>query len=134
MTRPALFRLLVSLPLSTPSAYHALQEVTRIDPTFAVTRETVRADVFKDSFAPPSMSFEEWGDIVTAKRVDRETREAAQAAAKGKSLETIHSAGLEGEGKGGVAEEEYDEATRKARRMDDWKDLVVKGSGNTKRI
>lgn len=111
-----------------------MQEVTRIDPTFAVTRETVRADVFKDSFEAPSMSFEEWGDIVTAKRVDREAREAAQAAAKGKSLDTILSAGLEGEGKGGVSEAEFDEATARARRMDDWKDLVVKGSGNTKRI
>ena len=33
-----------------------LQEVHRIDPTFAVTRELVRADVFTQAFAPPSMS------------------------------------------------------------------------------
>jgi hypothetical protein len=33
-----------------------------------------------------------------------------------------------------VGEEEFDEATARKRRMDDWKDGVPKGAGNTKRI
>lgn len=106
-------------------------QVQRIDRSFNVERETVRADVFRDPHPAPTMSMEEWGDIVTAKRLVREERERGQADLAGKSLETIRDEGLEA---GGVSEADFDRATERKRRMDDWKDGVPKGAGNTKRI
>jgi len=115
--------------LSTDPARPGLQ-VQHIDRRFNITRENVKADVFRDPLPPPTMAMEDWGDVVTAKRVEREAREKLQAEAAGKSLDTIHDEGLEDS----VAEADYDRATVRKRNMDDWKDGHVKGAGNTKRV
>ena len=82
---------------------------------------------------PPPLPLpqEAWGDIVSEKRIIREAREKEQAERAGKTLDTIHDEGLED---GGVTEAEYDRATARKRNMDDWKDGVPKGAGNTKRL
>ena len=64
-----------------------------IGPTFDVEREVVRARVFTSSIKPPTMSFEEWGDIVTAKRVAKEAREAKQAEGRVRSLRELAETG-----------------------------------------
>ena len=104
--------------------------VQHIDARFNITREDIKADVFRDAAPPPTMALEDWGDVVTAKRVAKEAREKEQAERAGKTLETIYDEGLEA---GGVSEADYDRATARKRGMDDWKDLNPKGAGNTKR-
>jgi TAP42-like family len=105
-------------------------EVTRINPRLEITREVVRAQVFTNSIPQPTVSFEEWGDIVTAKRIEKEQREAAQAEVRIKGLDELRAEGLEYEDD----QERFDLATKKARDFDDWKDGVPKGSGVTKRV
>ena len=69
------------------------QDIIRIDPTFNVERETVRAEVFTSSIRPPTMSMEEWGDIVTGKRLEREQREKRQSEGRVRSLNELHETG-----------------------------------------
>lgn len=103
-------------------------EVVRIAPTFEVTRETVRADVFKLGHRPPTMSMEDWGDIVTQKRIAREARERKQTEGRTRTLNELVETGQEDD------EAAYEAAVERERRMDDWKDGVPKGAGNTKRV
>ena len=77
-----------------------------------------------------SLAQEDWGDIVTQKRIVREAQEKRNAELAGKTLDTIHDEGLEDS----VPEADYDRATVRKRAMDDWKDDNVKGAGNTKRV
>ncbi len=102
--------------------------MTRIDPTFSVTTETVKADIFKFGHHLPTMSMEEWGGIVMEKTRAREAREKEQAKSHIDTLEEIHEKGEEDN------EEKYDLATMRRRAFDDWADGVPKGSGVTKRI
>jgi len=122
---------LVLLLPTTPTPLlprHPLQEITRIDPTFAVTREVVKAEVFTERFKPPSMTMEEWGDIVTERRLEREERERVQNESRVRTLGELVETGEEDK------EALHDAATARARRMDDWADGVPKGSGVTKRV
>jgi len=64
-----------------------------IGPTFTVEREVVRARVFTSSIRPPTMSMEDWGDIVTAKREAREERERLQSAGRVRSLRELAETG-----------------------------------------
>ena len=105
---------------------------------------------------------EDWGDVVTEKRIVREAREKVQAERAGKTLDTIHDEGASrallaaaalpliahaarahpaaalAHCRAGledsVTEAEYDRATARKRNMDDWKDGHVKGAGNPKRV
>lgn len=60
----------------TPPSHFPVQAVTHIDPTFAVTRETIKAMVFTDSARPPTLGLEEWGEKVLGMTQDREKEEA----------------------------------------------------------
>ncbi len=108
--------------------------VTHIDPTFAMTREIIRAEVFTDSARPPTLGLEDWGTQVLAMAQEREAREKVQNAARPKTLSELQQRSEEGEAGGEEDEEAFDIATARERRMDDWKDGVPKGMGNTKRV
>lgn len=49
-------------------------QITRIDPTFAIKREVVKAGVFDLDHRPPTMTLEEWGEVVADKTRAREAR------------------------------------------------------------
>jgi hypothetical protein len=142
--------------LSIDPARPGLQ-VTRINPSFEITKETVKAGIFQSfhrcaelcarfflgghahltSFLtlcpslfcrPPTMSMEEWGEQVLAMTREREAREKQQAAAHVSTLSELQVAGREDD------EKAWDAATEKKRAFEDWADGVPFGSGNTKRI
>lgn len=103
-------------------------EITRIDPTYTVVKETIKADIFKSGHRPPTMGMEEWGDIVMQRTHEREAREAIQSQNRVATMEEIIEEGKEDN------EALFDAATYRKRGFEDWADGVPKGSGNTKRI
>ena len=103
-------------------------QVTHIDPTYTIVKETIKADIFKSGHRPPTMSMEEWGDIVMERTKERQDREAIQTQNRVATLEEIIEQGKEDD------EALYDAAMYRKRGFEDWADGVPKGSGNTKRI
>ena len=98
--------------------------MTHVDPTLKMERETVKADIFRQGHAAPTLGLEEWGETALGIAQERERRHVEQGKARVKSLDELHEAGLEDD------ERLHDKATVKARGFEDWKDGVPRGVGN----
>jgi len=105
-------------------------EVTRIDPNFNMTRETVKAETFRPSWRQPTMSVEEYGEIEYQRAMERAKREEEHLKANPEIMtgQQVHEEGLEDD------EAIVDKATEKDRYWDDYKDDNPKGRGVTKRF
>lgn len=103
--------------------------VTKVDKQFNVTRETLKAGVFKPSWRQPTVSLEEYAEIEVARAKERAAREAEAAQEEPERLkyEQLVERGLEDD------EKLLDKATTNDRKWDDWKDDHPKGSAVTKR-
>ncbi len=105
--------------------------LTHIGPDGSVTREQLKAQVFRPGHRAPTMSLEELAEIEVA---DAKARKARQDAAEadpnrpGMKIKQLEEAGKEDD----MAL--VDKATERDRQWDDWKDMNPKGSGVTKRI
>ena len=103
-------------------------EVTKIGPTMEIKKETFQNGVFKPYHRLPTMSLEEYAEIEMKQLEERTKREAEQKQQVKLSLNELQEQGLED------VDELHDTAQEKARKWDDWKDSVPKGSGVTKRF
>ena len=103
--------------------------VTKIDKQFNVTRETLKAGVFKPGWRQPTVSIEEYAKIEVERARERAEREAEAAKEEPEHLkyEQLVERGLEDD------EKLLDKATMNDRNWDNWKDDNPKGSGVTKR-
>jgi hypothetical protein len=99
-------------------------EVQHIDPTFKVTKETIKANIFKHGHNLPTQSLDEWGEEVMEIARAREERHAEQGKTRVKTLDELHELGFEDDN------ELHDKATLRMRGFEDWKDGVPRGSGN----
>lgn len=102
--------------------------VVHIDPTFNVTREQVKATIFRPGHRLPTMSLEEFAEKEREEAMERSKKEAAAEEGRPVSYKTLEEMGREDD------EAEVDRSTLKDRNWDDWKDDHTKGVGNTKRI
>ena len=103
-------------------------EVTHIGPTLEMQRQTFQDGVFKPYHRLPTMSLEEYADI-EMKRLEQQTkRQAESTQTTTLSLNELKEKNLED------VDTLHDAAQEKARKWDDWKDGVPKGSGVTKRF
>ncbi len=103
--------------------------VTHVGKDLRVTRETIKADMFKPSWRQPTMTLEQLADIEMREARDKEERERAFRAANPEILtaKQLHEQGLEDD------LDQADRAAKKDREWDDWKDDNPKGQGVTKR-
>ena len=88
-------------------------------------REALRAGVFKPSHLPPTMTVEQFGDMEVARmQEDEQQRAAAESEERRRKEQSLN----------GKAEREAGEedALRKARAWDDFRDDNKRGSGNSK--
>ena len=99
-------------------------EVQHIDPTFKVTKETIKANIFKHGHNLPTQSLDEWGEEVMEIARAREERHAEQGKSRIKTLDELHELGVEDDN------ELHEKATLRMRGFEDWKDGVPRGSGN----
>ena len=109
-------------------------EITKIGKNLEIKKETLQAGVFKPYHNLPTVSLEEYAELEMKKLEEQEKRnkqkalEEAEHGPKNISLTELYEQGLEDDTK---LEEN---ATMKARKWDDWKDGVPKGSGITRRF
>ena len=99
-------------------------EVQHIDPTFKVTKEVIKANIFKHGHNLPTQSLDEWGEEVMEIARAREERHAEQGKNRVKTLDELHELGIEDDN------ELHEKATLRMRGFEDWKDGVPRGSGN----
>lgn len=102
-------------------------DVTRLSADLEVKRETYRDGVFRPYHNLPTMSLEEFAESEMRQLAEREAR-AKDAPRPVLSLNELSEQGLEDD------TEATEAAVLKARKWDDWKDGVPKGSGVTKRV
>ncbi len=104
--------------------------LTHIGKDLRVTRETIKADMFKPSWRQPTMTLEQLAEIEMREARDKDEREKAFRAANPEILtaKQLHEQGLEDD------LDHADRAAKKDRDWDDWKDDNPKGQGVTKRF
>eukprot|EP01031_Cornospumella_fuschlensis_P030560 gene30560-36933_t len=88
-----------------------------------MSRDTVKAQVFGDRIAPPTMSLEEFADLEMQQALEREQRQQEGDGAT-KRYQQLLQEGLEDDA------DLVDAATVKDREWDDWKDNNPRGWGN----
>jgi len=103
-------------------------EVTKVGPSLEITKETFMNGVFKPYHRLPTMTLEEYAELEMQQMEERTKREKEQQSTATLSLNELAEKGLEDE------DVLHDAAQEKARKWDDWKDGVPKGSGITKRF
>lgn len=105
-------------------------EVTKVGSDFVMKKETFQNGVFKPYHLQPTISIEEYAEMEMQRmaREEEQKRSNPPQAGAVKSLNEMAELGLEDD----VAQMEL--AVDKARKWDDWKDGVPKGSGVTKRL
>ena len=111
-------------------------EVTRIAADLTTKREVLQEGVFKPYHRLPTVSLEEFAEREMAQLREREARAKASAAASSAADADAPALSFEELAEQGREDDvdAHDKATLKARRFEDWKDGVPRGSGVTKRL
>ncbi|KAK8797390.1 hypothetical protein WA158_004598 [Blastocystis sp. Blastoise] len=102
-------------------------EITHIGTDLSITKETIKAGVFKPWWELPSVSMDTYAEQeIHHMKEDEEARKNNPG--PDKKYKQLEEEGLEDD------EELVDKATIRERNWDDWQDNHAKGIGNTKRI
>ena len=97
--------------------------ISKVNGELEMKRETIRANIFKPTVAPPTMTVEEYGEIAYKKAMERAEREKNAPKPDRRYKQLVEDGDEDNE-------ELVDIASKKDRDWDDWKEDNPKGWGN----